>query len=392
MHDFLDTYFQWYPDTKLESYPTAFHQTLSQQQRTAFYLELSAEQQIQLEHHRKYELRSRFTTYDYLKATNWQFDEYIVDYHYPHSNPGLHCQCGKKLKYQFILVSKDHQEKMALGIQHFSDHLGVSTKVANEIKKGLSQVDFGIDEILWLYHQNRRFPQELWRRYCFAHYRNSFLSKPIAFNHQLAKRLAAFKQANLPIYIVDFQAALREIRLVNQAFHQLEKPLKTIGTQENFQHFLQDFGNDLLTSDFNYWQPEKHCYTSTARTLFKTKRLSQQVLYQKLIKQLLSLNQLPTIEQKQAIFQQQAQQFPLNSFTKECLDFILAKYLQYGFKRNFFVSLPRNLRQKLQKGIKLQQAKPQINQYVQSLADHLADVPKLYQRIVLEQLLEKLSR
>lgn len=389
MQDYLETYFQWYPDTKLESYPTTFHQTLSQQQRSDYYLALSPPKQKQLELHRKYELRSRFTTYDYLKDTDWQFDEYIVDYQYPNSSPGLHCKCGKKLKYQFVMVSKNHKEKMYLGLQHFSDHLGVSTKVANEIKKGLSQVDFGIDEILWLHHHNRRFPQELWRRYCFAHYRNCFLRKPIALNMQLAKRLAAFKQVDLPIYIVDFQSVLREIKLVNQAFHQLAKPIKNIGTQENFQYFMQDLNRDLLQNNFGYWLNDKQCYTLEGLRLLKTKRISRQILYQQLIEQFIKLNHYPTKKQKQEVFLQQVQQFPLNCFTPTCLNYCLEKYLQYGFKRNFFISLPKNMRQNFLKGIKLQQNMPQVSQYVQNLSDQVASIPKIYQRLVLEQLLEK---
>ena len=112
MADYLETYLTWYPNSKIEHYPQDFHTTLSSDARSQYYQALELDQQQQLELHRKYELRSKFTTFDYLKDTQWQFDEYRVDYNYPNSEPGLRCKCGKKLKYQFVLISKNKQKKI----------------------------------------------------------------------------------------------------------------------------------------------------------------------------------------------------------------------------------------------------------------------------------------
>ena len=389
MADYLETYLTWYPNSKIEHYPQDFHTTLSSDDRSQYYQALELDQQQQLELHRKYELRSKFTTFDYLKDTQWQFDEYRVDYNYPKSEPGLRCKCGKKLKYQFVLISKNKQKKMYLGMQHFSDHLGVSPKVANEIKKGLSQVDFGIDEILWLHHQKYQFPNELWRRYCFAHYRNSLMKQPVKLNRQLLKRLASFRQVDLPIYTVDFQLVLREIALVNKQLRVEGNQLKQIYQREHFEAFAQDLAQDILTFDFNY--DSKRIFSAQGKKYLKNQSFTREQLMSELIERLRQLDGFEDISQKRTIFHTQTLHLPLAMFDENCLAYALEKYLQYGFRLNFFISLPRSLRMAMQKALKAQKAIPTVQSYAQELQVHLNQIPKGYQKMVLESLLRDLA-
>ena len=65
--------------------------------------------------------------------------------------------------------------------------------------------------------------------------------------------------------------------------------------------------------------------------------------------------------------------------------------MQYGFRLNFFISLPRSLRMAMQKTLKAQKAIPTVKSYAQELQVHLNQIPKGYQKMVLESLLRDLA-
>ena len=95
-----------------------------------------------------------------------------------------------------------------------------------------------------------------------------------------------------------------------------------------------------------------------------------------LIERLRQLDGSEDISQKRTIFHTQILHLPLAMFEENCLAYVLEKYLQYGFRLNFFISLPRSLRMAMQKALKAQQAIPTVQSYAQELQVHLNHVQK----------------
>ena len=63
-------------------------------------------------------------------------------------NPDTPCECGRPLRYQYIVEHKPTNEARRFGITHFEGHTGVSASIINEIKKGFNSIDYEQDELL----------------------------------------------------------------------------------------------------------------------------------------------------------------------------------------------------------------------------------------------------
>lgn len=167
----------------------------------------------------------------------------------------MHCQCGKAIKYQFILKSKKTKETIALGITHFADHLGISQEVASEIKKGLNQVDLALDELLWLKDRGYTFPEDLWQQFLYGLYRNKELIHPYAYNQVLVERLLEFKAAAMPIFVADYLAVLNEIRAIEMRMK--EEPTANFnGNKQLFERFSNDF--EQVEKEIEVSKPKYH--------------------------------------------------------------------------------------------------------------------------------------
>lgn len=236
-------YQQWYPNTyQLKAYPLEGRKALTVKNRQEIYQRLMKPQRALIEEHKKYQMSSFFINHHYLIDDQWVFETVNIDENYNRKlkRYQLHCQCGKAIKYQFILKSKKTEETIALGITHFADHLGVSQEVANEIKKGLNHVDLALDELLWLKDRGYTFPEDLWQQYLYALYRNQHLVRPFAYNQTLVNRLLEFREVEMPIFVSDYLAVLNEIRMIETRIK--EDPSDTFkGNKQLFEQFSQDF-------------------------------------------------------------------------------------------------------------------------------------------------------
>lgn len=58
------------------------------------------------------------------------------------------CECGRSLRYQYILENQKTGDVKKLGISHLQEHLGFPLHIVKEIINGISQVDYELDEIL----------------------------------------------------------------------------------------------------------------------------------------------------------------------------------------------------------------------------------------------------
>ncbi len=286
VQEHLQKYKRWYPQTyQLKDYPLEGRKTLTVRNRQEIYQRLTKPQRALIETHKKYQMGSFFLKHHYLIDEAWQFETVNIDENYNRKLKRYHlfCQCGKAVKYQFVLTSKKTQEKIALGITHFSDHLGVSVEVASEIKKGINHVDIALDELLWLKDKKCLFPEDLWQQYLFARYRNEQLIQPVAYNQVLAQRVLTFREVEMPIFVADYLALLSEIRLIEKASAKREQP-KFVGEKKSFEAYALRLMSSMPEKESHYHPSSLALYeewkkltqTEQARVLEEFQQLIQQ--------------------------------------------------------------------------------------------------------------------
>jgi hypothetical protein len=75
----------------------------------------------------------------------WVLEDYIDN---GFVNPETPCECGRPLRYQYIVKHKSTDEVRRFGITHFEEHTGIAAEIVNAIKKGFSAIDYEMDELL----------------------------------------------------------------------------------------------------------------------------------------------------------------------------------------------------------------------------------------------------
>jgi len=75
----------------------------------------------------------------------WILEDYIDN---GFRNPDTPCECGKPLRYQYIVRHMSTNQIRRFGITHFEEHTGLSASLVAAIKKGFTQIDYERDELL----------------------------------------------------------------------------------------------------------------------------------------------------------------------------------------------------------------------------------------------------
>ncbi|MBB6451780.1 hypothetical protein HNQ94_000201 [Salirhabdus euzebyi] len=60
----------------------------------------------------------------------------------------LYCECGKQLRYQYIIRHVKTNEIRKFGIVHFEEHSGLPSEIVKEVIKGFQKIDYELDELL----------------------------------------------------------------------------------------------------------------------------------------------------------------------------------------------------------------------------------------------------
>jgi hypothetical protein len=75
----------------------------------------------------------------------WVLEDYIDN---GFINPETPCECGRPLRYQYIVKHKSTNEIRRFGITHFEEHTGIPAEIVSAIKKGFSTIDYEMDDLL----------------------------------------------------------------------------------------------------------------------------------------------------------------------------------------------------------------------------------------------------
>lgn len=77
---------------------------------------------------------------------SWELIEYIDA---GKVNIDLKCECGRPLRYQYVVKNNITNETRRLGINHLVEHTKIPPQIAKEIVRGFSEIDYELDEILY---------------------------------------------------------------------------------------------------------------------------------------------------------------------------------------------------------------------------------------------------
>lgn len=205
--------------------------TLTDEKRRKILSKLKYNQIQTLSDFTMYKAKSEMITKDFVIANDWKLADIredafwnlrSMDNNQGKKIPKLKCECGKNLRYQYILRSSSGKE-LKLGVTHFAQHAGIPQNIARQIHSRLNKVMIFRDEILTKYSQGQRFPLE---EYNVVSKKGLLLEFGEDFNYKLKK----FKDANLPLFHVD------ESRLMKKYFKAKEAniTLYRIIDDENF--------------------------------------------------------------------------------------------------------------------------------------------------------------
>ena len=75
----------------------------------------------------------------------WILEDYIDS---GFVNPETSCECGRPLRYQYVVRHLTTNATLKFGITHFEEHMNLPSEVVAEVKKGFLQIDFELDELL----------------------------------------------------------------------------------------------------------------------------------------------------------------------------------------------------------------------------------------------------
>lgn len=184
-----------------------FSVDLTKEKREELLAALTRGQQAVLAQYKREQLNSLFLTKNYLKDSDWTFVAFHENPFY-HTNMSeqtrLYCQCGRELKYQYVLVSQKTGESIKLGAVHFSQHIGVDPKIAAQVHQGLHTIDRGLDKILIQVAKGQGFPEKSFRRFT--------LIREHDLPQNLLERIQAFRKVNLPLHPADHEQLLLKIQ------------------------------------------------------------------------------------------------------------------------------------------------------------------------------------
>ena len=223
--------------------------TLTDEKRRKILSKLKYNQIQTLSDFTMYEVKSEMITNNFIAAS----DRHLVDIQedpfwklrYTDNAPGkyvpkLKCYCGKTLRYQYVLESRNGKQ-LYLGKEHFMQHAGIPQKIANQIHERVNDIMIFRDEILVKYDRGERFPLKEYR----------ILDKSgmlLEFGEDFSYKLRRFRDANLPLFHVDESRMMSKYRQIREANYTLQRVLNREKFEDNhflFRRILEKYIDDV---------------------------------------------------------------------------------------------------------------------------------------------------
>ncbi len=132
---------------------------LTKEDRAAYSAELNDAQSAFLQNNIFHAAQSLFLNQDFADGHQWRL---IALNHDPAQQ--LRCECGRKLKNQYVIEDAATHETHKLGSTHFAMHMGIPDKLASQVARHVHRFNVGLDEILYKHHHND-FPDDGFARY-----------------------------------------------------------------------------------------------------------------------------------------------------------------------------------------------------------------------------------
>ncbi|MBZ4025102.1 hypothetical protein [Ligilactobacillus salivarius] len=196
-----------------------------------------------------YKVKSEMITNNFIAASDWHLVDVQEDpfwkLRYTDNAPGkyvpkLKCYCGKTLKYQYVLESRNGKQ-LYLGKEHFMQHAGIPQKIANQIHERVNDIMIFRDEILVKYDRGERFPLKEYRILD----RSGMIFE---FGEDFRYKLRRFRDANLPLFHVDENRLMSKYRQIREANYALQRVLNREKFEDNhflFRRMLEKYIDDV---------------------------------------------------------------------------------------------------------------------------------------------------
>lgn len=148
---------------------------LKETRRSEILGSLSKAQRDVIYKHYKHNMKTMLFDIMHDQSKDWRFVDFKVNPDYPSSNEAdkLYCECGREVKYQYILYSVQKNQYIALGINHLKMHTHLDDKRVKQIKSYSSKVNQWLDEILI---QNEVYKQSEYIKYNIRNMYRSIIS------------------------------------------------------------------------------------------------------------------------------------------------------------------------------------------------------------------------
>ena len=228
--------------------------TLTDEKRRKILSKLKYHQIQTLSDFTMYEVKSEMITNNFIAASDWHLVDIQEDpfwkLRYTDNTPGkyvpkLKCYCGKTLRYQYVLESRNGKQ-LYLGKEHFMQHAGIPQKIANQIHERVNSIMIFRDEILVKYDRGERFPLKEYRILD----RSGMIFE---FGEDFRYKLRRFRDANLPLFHVDENRLMSKYCQIREVNHVLYRILNKEKVEDNhflFRKTLEEYIDSIEVENF----------------------------------------------------------------------------------------------------------------------------------------------
>lgn len=196
-------------------------------------------------------VKSELLTKYFWKGINWDLVglEYDPLFHKKLaervSQPRLFCSaCGKPLKNQYIVKSKQTGHIQELGSTCLSDRAGIDIRIVKEIHNSRKRINLFQDEILSDYRNKERFPNRIYKDIIEINADRSWGPK-------FRSKILDFKGANLPLFHKDHNKLLKDLSNRRNELDEEEQFGHKDKVRNNIQEYihLKRYINEIIQKD-----------------------------------------------------------------------------------------------------------------------------------------------